>query len=186
MKKVIAIVGSPRPKGETNAMVDLAFETLRSLGIECQKIALSEYKIKPCIACGLCKQSLTCSIKDDGMVDLYNDLIKADALIFATPTYMGGMSAQLKALLDRSVALRRNGFLWKDKFAAVLAVGGSRNGGQELAIAQVQAFMHVQGMLPVGDDSHFGGIVQAPLLEDKLGQETVIKTAQKLARLILK
>ena len=186
MKKIVAVVGSPRLKGNTDAMVDLAFEIAEKNGFETEKISLVEHKIKPCIACGLCKTGLTCSIKDDGMIELYDTFKSADAIIWVSPTYMGSISAQIKAIMDRTVALRRNGFLLKDKFSAAFAVGGSRNGGQELVINQIHAFMHIHGMIPVGDDSHFGGIAHAPFEEDEVGRETVIQTTEKLCRVLNK
>lgn len=186
MKRILAIVGSPHSKGNTNAMVDLAFETFQKYGFKTEKISLAERKIKSCIACGLCKTALTCSIKDDDMIALYDSFRSADAIIWASPTYMGSMSSQIKALMDRTVALRRNGFLLKDKFSAALAVGGSRNGGQELVIGQLQAFMHIHGMIPVGDDNHFGGIAHAPLGQDEVGKETVTQTAEKICRILQK
>jgi len=186
MKKIVAVVGSPHLQGNTNAMVDYAFKVFEKNGIQTKKIALAKYKIKPCIACGLCKTGLTCSIKDDGMTELYDDFINADAVIWASPTYMGCVSAQIKALMDRTIPLRRNGFLLQDKPGAVFAVGGSRNGGQELVINQIQAFMHIHGMFPVGDDNHFGGIAHAPFQEDENGKETVLQTAKKIVRLLNK
>lgn len=186
MKKIVAVVGSPHLKGNTNAMVDLAFEIFQKHGFETTKISLAEYKIKPCIACGLCKTGLTCSIKDDGMINLYETFSSADAIIWASPTYMGNVSAQIKAILDRTIALRRNGFLLKDKFSAAFAVGGSRNGGQEFVVNQLQAYMHIHGMIPLGDDNHFGGIAYAPFSEDQTGQETVIQTAEKICRMLNK
>lgn len=186
MKKIVAIMGSPHAKGNTNAMVDLAFEEAKKHGFETVKISLAEYKIKPCIACGLCKTGLTCSIKDDAMIELYETLTSADAIIWASPTYMGNVSSQIKAIMDRTIALRRNGFLLKDKLSAAFAVGGSRNGGQELVTSQIQAFMHIHGMIPVGDDNHFGGIAIAPFDEDEMGKTTVIQTTEKLCRLLNK
>ena len=184
MKKIVAINGSPHLQGNTNAMIDLAFEEVKKNGFEVEKISLAENKIAPCLACGLCKTGLVCAIKDDQMMELYDTLSSADALIFASPTYMGCITAQMKAFMDRSVALRRNGFLLKDKLACAFAIGGTRNGGQELVIMQLQAFMHIHGMVPVGDDNHFGGIAYAPFAEDKIGQDTVIKTTQKICRLL--
>lgn len=186
MKKIVAVVGSPHLQGNTNAMVDLAFEVAEKYGFETVKISLSEHKIKPCIACGLCKTGLTCSIKDDGMIELYNTFTSADAIIWASPTYMGCISAQIKAIMDRTVALRRNDFLLKDKLSAAFAVGGSRNGGQEFAVSQMQAFMHIHGMIPVGDDNHFGGIAHAPFDQDEVGKDTVVQTTEKLCRLLKK
>lgn len=184
MKKIVAVVGSPHLEGNTNAMVDLAIQTAKAFSVEITKISLGETPVKPCIACGLCKKQLTCSIQDDQMIHFFELLKNADGIIFASPTYMGGISAQLKAFLDRTVALRRNNFLLKNKFGCAFAVGGSRNGGQEFVISQIQNVMHIQGMLPVGDDNHFGGIAHAPFQADQIGQETVIQATQKLCRLL--
>lgn len=79
----------------------------------------------------------------------------------ATPVYMGSMTSQAKAFLDRSVLYRRNGFLFKNKLGAVLTVGGSRNGGQELTIQAVHAAMMIHDMIIVGDGDHFGGTAWA-------------------------
>lgn len=186
MSKIIAINGSPHANGNTSAMLDFAFSIAEKKGIETEKINLSEFKIKPCLACGICKTGLTCAIKDDGMINLYDKFIEADAIILASPTYMGSMTAQIKAWMDRSVALRRNGFLLRDKLGAALAVGGSRNGGQELVLTQLHGFMHIHGMLIVGDDNHFGGIVHAPFAEDDFGKQTVTDTIEKVCRILAK
>lgn len=184
MKKILAINGSPHAQGNTSAMLDLAFEIAKKNGFETERINLSEFKIKPCLACGLCKKELTCAIRDDGMIELYTKFIEADAIILASPTYMGSVSAQIKAWMDRSVALRRNGFLLRDKLGVAFAVGGSRNGGQELVLNQLQAFLHIHGMIVVGDDNHFGGIAHAPFHADEIGQKTVIDTINKICRLL--
>ena len=80
----------------------------------------------------------------------------------ATPVYMGSMTSQGKAFLDRCVSLRRNGFLLRNKVGGVIAVGGVRNGGQSLTIQAVQAALLVQDMVIVSDGrptAHFGGTV---------------------------
>ena len=64
----------------------------------------------------------------------------------ATPVYFGSVTAQVKTLFDRSVLLRRQGFQLKSKLGAGMAVGGSRNGGQEKTIQVVQDWMHIHGM----------------------------------------
>jgi multimeric flavodoxin WrbA len=61
---------------------------------------------------------------DDSMKEIYEKMRVADGIIVAAPVYMGNYPAQLKALFDRSVLLRRNDFALKNKVGAALSVGG--------------------------------------------------------------
>ncbi len=175
--KVLIVSGSPR-KGKNSEMIARYCKSvLTKEGIETEMFNLSEHVVGPCIHCDHCQHGPGCSIKDSMP---YGSLSSADAIIFITPTYMGGMTSQLKAFIDRSVSLRRNGFQLKGKPGAAIAVGGSRNGGQEHAISQVHQALLIHGMVVVGDSSHFGGIVHAPFAEDKIGKKTVEDTVKTL------
>ena len=84
------------------------------------------------------------------MYILYPLLRKAHGLIFATPVYNGGVSAQTKAIMDRCRALfALNEDVFRHKVCTAIAVGGDRNGGQELAIQQIIAFYVLNGAIPV-------------------------------------
>jgi len=72
-------------------------------------------------------------------------------VIVGTPVYFGSMTSLAKAFLDHCMALRKAGFALSGKVAGVLAVGGARNGGQELTIQTVQAALMCHEMLVVGD-----------------------------------
>ena len=68
------------------------------------------------------------------MQELYELLAKAQGIIFASPVYNGGVSAQIKTVMDRTrslVAADKNFF--KGKIGMGITVGGDRNGGQEFA-----------------------------------------------------
>jgi len=98
---------------------------------------------------------------------------------------LGMMTSQCKAFLDRTVIFRRNGFLFRNKVGAVLAVGGVRNGGQELTIQAVHAAFMCHDMICVSDGfdtCHFGATLfsggQGGLDADVFG----LKTAQNLGR----
>ena len=104
-------------------------------------------------------------------------------MIVATPVYMGAMSSQCKAFLDRCVMFRRNGFLFRNMVGGVIAVGGFRNGGQGVAIQQVHAVMLVQDMIVVGDGapgSHFGGAGWSGQSEGIEGDAVGLQTVQSL------
>ena len=123
---------------------------------------------------------LECSQEDDfaKMIPILSDKGLA-GLMVATPVYLGSMTSQYKAFLGRCVMFRRNGFLLRNKVGGVIAVGGFRNGGQELTIQAVQAAMLVQDMVVVSEGrptSHYGATLWSGhpdgIEKDMLGLET--------------
>ncbi len=68
----------------------------------------------------------------------------------ATPVYNGGLSAQLKTVMDRTRAtLAADPKALQRKPGMAIAVGGDRMGGQELAIQAIHTFYILNGMIPV-------------------------------------
>ena len=173
--KIAIINGSPRKKNSHDVVLHVIN---KFTDINFDVINLSEEKIGFCVDCAKCFDG-KCVINDD-CNKVAEKLVDAQGLLFVSPTYFGGMTAQLKALIDRTRPLRRNGFMLKDKIGSVIALGGSRNGGQELVCQQIHAFMHIQGMVIVGDNNHFGGIVKSPFSDDDVGRGTVDATVEKL------
>lgn len=160
---ILGISASPRQGQSSFHALQAALEAARQAvpGMETSLVELAGMNLNGCLACGHCAKGLECSQHDD-----FPGLIPQLAapglagLILATPVYFGGMTAQAKAFLDRCVMLRRNGFKLRDRVGGVIAVGGFRNGGQELAIQGVHAAMLTQDMIIVGEGmptSHFGG-----------------------------
>ena len=67
----------------------------------------------------------------------------AEGIIMATPVYNGGLSAQLKAVMDRCRALGAIDFdFMRYKVGMAIAVGGDRIGGQEFAIQQITNILY--------------------------------------------
>jgi multimeric flavodoxin WrbA len=84
---------------------------------------------------------------------------KVAAIIIGSPVYFSNMSSLCKAFLERLMTFRKNNFALSNKVAAVLAVGGGRNGGQELTIRSIQNSLFSQEMIIVGESrpsAHFG------------------------------
>jgi multimeric flavodoxin WrbA len=98
---IIAISGSPRPKGNTSYLVDEALSAAVKVGALTSKFVLSKMNIKPCMACEKCYTFKRCAQNDDicTMLDRY---MEADGVIFATPVYYFNMSAQMKIFIDRN------------------------------------------------------------------------------------
>lgn len=177
--KITCISGSPTTGGNNEKLLDIVLRMIKERGYDADKILLSKLNIQPCTDCGVCKKAKKCPIEDD-FDDIYGMLETNDALIIISPVFFGNMSAQLKALLDRTILLRRNGFLLKGKVGAAMAIGGSRNGGQEFTIQGIHSWMLKHGMIIVGDAGHFGGIAIKPVDSDDVGLKTAQDTVNML------
>lgn len=181
--KVVVISGSPRKNGNCEKMARDSLEEISKNGIEGVFVSLAELNILPCNACEQCSKEKKCPIDDD-MRGVYEILESADGIVVISPVYFGGVSSQLKALFDRTLLLRKNGLLLKNKVGGAGAVGRSRNGGQELTIQGIHAWMHIHGMVIVGDDNHFGATVQHPYEEDEFGRQTLIRMVRKVCEVV--
>jgi multimeric flavodoxin WrbA len=100
---VVAFLGSPRPRGNTDTLAEAVLDGARSAGCTTESFALRALRIHPCTGCGSCgRKGRLCIFRDDGET-LYRAAIGADVLLFATPVYWYGPTAIMKAFLDRLV-----------------------------------------------------------------------------------
>jgi multimeric flavodoxin WrbA len=111
-KKLLAIAGSPRKGGNTDLLLEEVLRAAREVGVDTQLLRVSELKISPCTSCGACWESGECVIKDD-MQAVYPQLLDSHYIVIASPLYFMGVSAQLKALIDRCQALWARRFILK-------------------------------------------------------------------------
>jgi multimeric flavodoxin WrbA len=194
--KIIGVNCSPRKGKSTYNALEICLDSMTEKypEIKTEIIELAERDIQGCVGCGTCQKKLTCQIDDD-----FRSLIPKLAdqeiigMIIGTPVYLGTMTSQCKAFLDRSCALRRNGFLFRNRVGGVLAVGGVRNGGQELTIQAVQASLLVHDMVIVSDGNdtaHFGGTLwnakDQGLDNDEFGKKLAKNVGLRVAEVALK
>jgi multimeric flavodoxin WrbA len=186
--KIMGIACSPRSGQSTFTALRTCLDSAGQTGddVEVDLIELAGREVRPCVDCGACREGLTCTWSDDFM-DLVPRLAAPElaGLVIATPVYFGSMTAQCKALLDRAVMFRRNGWRLKDKVGGVLAVGGVRNGGQELTCQIVRAAMLCHDMICVGDGQdtgHFGASLHSRGPGGIEGDEFGLATAANLGR----
>jgi len=128
--KILGIMGSPRLKSNTDLLLDEALRGAQSLGAEIEKIIVDKLDITPCREYYGCLKDGNCVIRDD-MDDIYPKLVAADGIIIASPIFFYGLSAQLKALVDRSQALWARRYVLKNlpvsvRKGAYIAVGATR------------------------------------------------------------
>jgi multimeric flavodoxin WrbA len=118
-------------------------------GHETVLFSVRKKEIGFCLHCDYCLKKKECRIRDD-MYELYPLMKEAKGIIMATPVYNSGVSAQLKAIMDRTRAVVAADFdFFRYKIGMAIAVGGDRIGGQEIAIQQIHAFFILNGMIPV-------------------------------------
>jgi multimeric flavodoxin WrbA len=101
--KVLGIYGSPRKGGNTDQLLDKALEGAASTGAETRAVHVRELKMCGCIECGGCDKTGECVVQDD-MQTIYPLLEESDVIIVASPIFFYGVTAQVKALIDRSQA----------------------------------------------------------------------------------
>ena len=110
MSKIVILVGSTRKDGNTDLLAKSFAEGARENN-EVEIISVADYHVNPCIGCNSCfeREGHGCFQKDD-MQKIYAKLAEADVIVAASPVYFYGISAQLKAVIDRLHTPMRNEF----------------------------------------------------------------------------
>jgi multimeric flavodoxin WrbA len=118
--KIVGVNGSPRKKGNTQALLNVAMKSSKISKMKL--IHLVDYKILPCDGCGTCWKTKKCPIDDDLEIVL-KELVSSDAIILGSPAYYGTVTPQMKAFIDRSgELLGARGFPLKGKIGGALSV----------------------------------------------------------------
>jgi len=124
--KVIAVNGSPRKNGNTASLIRHVLAALDEEGIDTEHVQLAGKKIRGCIACMKCfeNKNQRCAVDTDALNGVLEKMIAADGIILGSPTYFADVTAEMKALIDRTgmVALANDAMLKRKLGAAVVAV----------------------------------------------------------------
>jgi multimeric flavodoxin WrbA len=170
--KIIAFNGSPRKKGNTELLIKEVFKPMLKAGIECEIVQIGGNALRGCSACYSCFKTKNgrCSMVTDKMNDFLAKVHEADAIILASPTYYGSVTAEMKAFMDRlgltTIGLGRT--LTRKIGAAVVSV---RRGGAVTVFDELNRFMLGSGMIVPGSTYWNFGIGEGPgdVLNDKEG-----------------
>jgi len=190
-KTILGISGSPR-KQATDYVLRESLGMLEDMGFETEFFGVRGKNISPCRHCDYCLKHQECVLKDD-MYEVYPLLKKAKGIIMPTPIYNGGISAQIKAVMDRTRALGAENYdFLRYKVGMAIAVGGDRIGGQELAIQQIITYYVLTGAIPISGGS-FGANIGANfwskdtldgVKEDEEGFKSLRKTVKMFAKFL--
>lgn len=124
MSKIVVLVGSMRKGGNTDLLAQAFIDGACNSNNDVELVSVADYKVNPCIGCNSCftRKDNTCFQNDDMRV-IYEKLRTADIVVVASPVYFYGISAQLKAIIDRLHTPMRNEFHIKK--LALLLVGAA-------------------------------------------------------------
>jgi len=188
--KILGIGCSPRDQSTTAATVQVCLDAAKEVdpdNIEVELIKLAGLRINGNVAAGI---PLEPGERDDfpKLVPKLSDPAVA-GIIIGSPVYFGNMSSLCKAFLERLMVFRKEGFQLSNKVAGVLAVGGGRNGGQELTITSIQTALFCQEMIIVGESrptAHFGPCAWnskgfEKITDDEVGMSAVKNLGKRVA-----
>ena len=180
--KILGLSCSPRKKGNTVILLEETLKGAEQEGAEIEFISVSGRDIKGCDGCNTCSSKGECHIQDD-MHLFYEKMIEADGIIFGTPVYFYGMTAQCKSIMDRTFALRRPDRDLFSKVGGVVAVAGSL--GLIDAIKDFYFFFAVKRMLP----ANFVGAYatgKGDITERKKGLQASFDLGREMVQLVNK
>lgn len=164
--KILGICGSPRLNGNTEILLQTALAKAQELGAETELVTLAGKSISPCDGCYYCREAdKGCRIQDD-MQDIYAKILGADGIILGTPVYFWTVSAQAKALIDRTFCLHGRRELRNKALGAVVAYG--RNGSTG-ALSVFNSFATGHKMLMVGQAIAIGSRRKGKVTLDEQG-----------------
>jgi multimeric flavodoxin WrbA len=143
MKKIVAVVGSPRSNGNTSFLVDQALDEAATNGCEVEKIMLCKYKINPCMGHDLCSTYAKCKIDDDipMIIDKFRN---ADGTIVATPVYYYTFTAQTKIFIDRNFFAYTHDIQLRSRSMGLIVIAGSV--GNEYTITALKRCFRLKGI----------------------------------------
>jgi len=158
-------------------MVNESLKAAKEAGAEIRCIRLVEKEIRACDGCDICIKNRKCHIQDD-MAEVLEEMVLSDGIIIASPVYIGGVTSQVKALIDRVghfnvKALNRTALT--GKVGGAIVAGDSA--GFFLTLAQILHFFLIVRMIIAGAPQVYGrGYARGDVLKDIEG----LKRAREL------
>lgn len=136
-KNVLVLSASPRKGGNSDLLCDQFVLGAREAGHQVEKIVLRDKNIRYCTGCGACYASGTC-VQQDDMAGMLEKILAADVIVMATPVYFYTMNAQMKTLIDRTVA--RYTAISNKEFYFIVAAADSSKQAMERTLEGFRGF----------------------------------------------
>ena len=187
--RVVAFNGSSRKDGNTALLLNLVLEELKQEGIETELIQFAGETLSGCIACYKCAENKDqkCAVVKDRMNEYIPKMKEAQGILLGSPTYISDMTANMKALIERStIVSKNNGDLFKRKIGA--AVVSVRRAGSTYVLSSINFFFLINQMIIPGSSYWNMGIGRNPgeVRNDAEGIQTMKTLGQNMAWLLKK
>ena len=101
--KITVLQGSPNRDGSTAVLIENFMKGAQESGHTVSVIDTAHGNISSCTGCVACGYEGPC-IQQDDIAQIREEILTSDMIVFATPLYYYGMSAQLKTVIDRFCA----------------------------------------------------------------------------------
>ena len=137
-KKVLIISSTPRKGGNSDILCDEFAAGAKEAGNAVEKIRIADKKIGYCTGCYACQKTGKCAIKDDAQ-KVIDKMMAADVIVLASPVYFYCVSAQLKALIDRTVVVYPK--LTNKRFYYILTMADTNRKMFDGALAALRGFL---------------------------------------------
>lgn len=99
--EILVLTGSPRKNGNTHKLTEAFIEGAKASGNNVVVFDVAAMNISPCTGCEYCSTHIGECINEDDMQEIMPHFFTAKTIVFATPVYYYGMTAQMKLALDR-------------------------------------------------------------------------------------
>lgn len=181
MGKVLLINGSPHEFGCTYTALREMADVFDKEKVEYEFLYLGKKPIAGCIACEKCAETKRC-VFDDKVNDIFARADEFDAMVFGSPVYYAGPSAQLCAFLDR--LFYNNGGRFAGKLGA--SVVSCRRGGASAAFDRLNKYFGINNMHIVGSQywNQVHGFTPEDVKKDLEGLQTMRSLAQNMSWLL--
>ena len=157
--KVLGIAGSPRKNGNTDMLLAEFMRGAAGKGAEVKTIFLRDMKFSTCLHCDACLEAGICRIKDD-MQNIYTEMESADVIVMASPIQFMGVTAPMKAMIDRCQVLWARKYVLKipplsekrERKGFFISVGGTKLKNLfEPTLVMFKTFFHIIDVIYVGE-----------------------------------
>ena len=147
--RIVVLEGSPNKKGSSNLLADEFIRGASEAGHMVEVIDAAHANLHSCTGCVHCGYEGPCVQKDD-MEKFRKQILEADMMVFVTPLYYYGMSAQLKMLVDRFCAINGSITRKRMKSALLSAAWNSDSWTFEALVTHYQALVRYLNMIDMG------------------------------------
>lgn len=158
MKKVLLLAGSPRVNGNSSMLGEEFLRGAKEAGHHVERIDVARRNVKGCLGCNACYRNGGSCVQKDNMEEIRNKMLEADVIVLASPIYFYSMTAQMKAVIDRTYAFYQG--LAGKKFYFLITCAGP---GLEFTETMVAALRGFTCCVP---DAKEGGILCATGIMD--------------------